>query len=200
MKAIPESAGSPPRSWRKASTPPADAPTATTGKGLWPSRSATGPRACCGATALPWNSTASGSFMTAVPRWSVRSTGVRTPSPSTLRLPTPPVYPETTVSKVFFEHNLAAQELHRPASDADPVPLELAGELAAPGRELPGGQPGTPQPSRPEGDERAMRRAGGRVLVDARPRYEEAQHVVRLRAPRGGADGERVEGRDPGEV
>src|SRR5204863_1091447 len=60
------------------------------------------------------------------------------------------------------------------AGDRDALAAILAGDLAAARRDLPGREPGLAEPLRPVGNQRAVGRAGDRVLGHAHQRGEEA--------------------------
>ena len=90
------------------------------------------------------------------------------------------------------QHADCGSELDRPvqvknslSADLNPLPDQLAGQLAAAGGDLAGLQPVLPQPLRPVGDQGAVRRTGHRVFRDADPRREEARDEIGTISRRG---------------
>src|SRR5689334_3703319 len=74
------------------------------------------------------------------------------------------------------------------------VVMQTAPETAAAPRQLPCFEPGLAQPRRPIRDQRAMRRAGHRVLRNTMSRREKARDEIDAVGPRSGRDhGEPVE-------
>src|ERR1051325_417334 len=101
----------------------------------------------------------------------------------------------------FSDLDSAFQVEESPTGDRDAVSMERAGQCTAAARQLARFEPRLAEAVSPIRDQRAMRRTGHRILVDAACRREEARHEIDpIRARRRGNDGKAIEPGDRGEI